>query len=618
MPKIPFEELVITKQKRMKNTGFKQKKHTGLDTETYKGFVKLICAYDEFSTNKEDWKDIKNIDNIIEFLTQEKFRNSFNWFYNIKFDFESIIKYLDKSDLLTLYNDRSVNVTATCYGIKRTYTLNYLDKKFFSIITDADKYFYFYDLYNFLDTSLDKASKKFLHDKKIDTIDSSRLNTDIKYWEMNKADIRKYCIYDAYLTQQLANYFWKILFDNMCYVPKRPFSKGKLSEEYFLSRCYIPTINNFAFNEDLKSKKFGLKILEYAYNSYFGGRFELLKRGYSEKVYCYDIKSAYPYQMSKLIDFTKGTWNKAKKKINPDAYEGFYKCKIDCKEVYFCPIVYKFHDLNLYSNGIFHQFLPKSEIEFIRNTFDNITITIESGYEFFPTELKYPLKDEIEHLYSWKEREEDEDIKYVVKIILNSLYGKTIQITGANKTGKLFNPIYASLITSGTRVKLLELAMQKPESIIMFSTDGVHANEPLKVDSKPALGDFAKDFSGEGVYLMSDVYNLWNNSKTKNKLRGFSLVSEKDIDSAGVLLKDILANMNTPEYHYQTTRPYHLGECLTHTSKRSIDDLNIWGETEKVINVNGDRKRVWDKEFKNGKQCLKELINSLPITLKGE
>ena len=149
----------------------------------------------------------------------------------------------------------------------------------------------------------------------------------------------------------------------------------------------------------------------------------------------------------------------------------------------------------------------------------------------------------------------------------------------------------------------------------MFSTDGVHSDEPLKVPNNPGIGDFAKDFSGSGVYLMSDVYNLWNEKKTKNKLRGFSLASEKDIVLGEVLLKDILANMNTPEYNYTTKRPYHLGECLLHVNKRNIEDLNVFGEVEKSINVNGDRKRLWDKDFINGKTALKESIQSVPLVV---
>jgi hypothetical protein len=250
--------------------------------------------------------------------------------------------------------------------------------------------------------------------------------------------------------------------------------------------------------------------------------------------------------------------------------------------------------------------------------FENVTISVKNGYEFYPKDLIYPFKSEITRLYDWKEREKDPDIKYCVKIFMNALYGKFIQKSGPeNRTGKLFNPIYASIITSETRIKLLKLGLQHPDSIIMFSTDSVHSEKPLKVPKEPQLGDFAEDFIGEGVYIMSDIYNLWNlqTQKHKSKLRGFSLAMEKDIENDEVMLKDILASMQSDIYKYSVDRPYHLGECLLHKKARKIEDLNIFGAVEKSINVNGDKKRHWFGDFKNGKECLEKTINSMPMKI---
>ncbi len=570
--------------------GFAKKENTGIDTETYKGYVKLICD------DSGRYADIEDFTDIVKFLTHQRFRHKFNWFYNIKFDFESIIKYLDYSELLNLYHDKTITIDKT--------TITYLDKKFFALNQNNNRY-YFFDLFNFLEASLNKASEKFLQDKKMsDVVNSSLLNTDWDYWIKNRENIIKYCIKDANLTKRLADYFWSIVYDNMNYYPKRPFSKGKIAEEYFLKTCYIPTINDIP-----------KRVIEYAYKSYFGGRFELLKRGYQEKVFSYDIKSAYPKQIAELIDFNKGDWLEVTK-LNESAYTGFYDCRIDCQEPIFSPVIKKIGQLSVFPNGEVCQFLTKQEIDFIEAEFQNTAIKIVKGVEFYPTDFIYPFKSEIERLYEWKEKEKDENIKYCVKIFMNSLYGKTIQVSGdEKKTGKLFNPIYASLITSNTRIKLLQLALQSPEDTIMFSTDAVHSAVKLDVPLKPKLGDFAKDFEGEGVYIMSDVYNIWNDTtkKTKNKLRGFALAMEKDIDSDIILLKDILGNMDSDTYEYYTKRPYHLGECLLHKKVRKIEDLNIFGEVKKSIKINGDRKRVWEKDFTNGKDSLRNSIASMPL-----
>jgi hypothetical protein len=595
MAKTQFEYLNIRYQKRYKNKGFKMKENTGLDTETYKGYVKLICDH------TGAYAEIQSFDDIIEFLVREKFKGSYNWFYNIQYDFESMIKYLDYAELLELYQEHELQYN-------KKFKIKYIPKKFFAIMSNTNNNYYFYDLYAFLDTSLNKASKKFLKDEKLsNTVDANLLNTDLQYWSKHKSDIIKYCIKDADLTKRLADYFWDIIYEKLNFYPKQPMSKGKLSEEYFLHKCDIPTIN--AIPE---------KAIKIAYDSFYGGHFEILKRGYFPSVYCYDIKSAYPAEIAELIDYTKGKWRKCIE-MDENCHTGFYKCKIESMEKYFSPFKQKVGGsagLNVYPNGTFTQYLTKKEIQFYRLHFPNSAINIEFGYEFYPKTEEKPFKLEIERLYQWKDSESDPDIKYCVKIILNSLYGKFIQVSGNyNQTGKLFNPIYAANITAGARIKILELALQDRENIISFSTDSVTCKKPLNVPKNPKMGEFELDFEGEGVFIMSDVYNLWNNKtqKIKSKLRGFSLALSKDIETGEVYLKDILAGMDNTLYEYYTSRPYHLGECIAHRKKRKIEDVNIFGKMKKTIDINGDNKRVWDKDFINGKKCLEENHNSYPL-----
>ena len=55
--------------------------------------------------------------------------------------------------------------------------------------------------------------------------------------------------------------------------------------------------------------------------------------------------------------------------------------------------------------------------------------------------------------------------KYCIKILMNAFYGKHIQSVNKH-TGKVFNPVFAALITSKTRIKLLEFALKNPDKII--------------------------------------------------------------------------------------------------------------------------------------------------------
>ena len=74
--KYPVKPLKKTEPKEVK----------GLDIETYQGYAYLICD----SEGGYLW--IKDIDSALEYLTQRRFRQKHNFFYNLRFDYQAILK----------------------------------------------------------------------------------------------------------------------------------------------------------------------------------------------------------------------------------------------------------------------------------------------------------------------------------------------------------------------------------------------------------------------------------------------------------------------------------------------------------------------------------------------
>ena len=216
MVMIPFDELNIKIQKRNKKMSKLTYKNTGLDTETYQGYCRLICD--------DSGRHIftKNFDDALEFLTHSRFRNTFNWFFNIRFDFESIIKLIDDTKILTdLYENKQIEYD--------DFKISYLDGKYINIIDDNNHSFHFYDIANFIQSSLNEASKKFLNKTKNDNVDSKRLNIDINYWIENKENIVKYCIQDAVLTKEISDFFLNLMQKSVNFIPQKMYSKGSYS-----------------------------------------------------------------------------------------------------------------------------------------------------------------------------------------------------------------------------------------------------------------------------------------------------------------------------------------------------------------------------------------------------
>jgi hypothetical protein len=134
----------------------------------------------------------------------------------------------------------------------------------------------------------------------------------------------------------------------------------------------------------------------------------------------------------------------------------------------------------------------------------------------------------------------DDGVEKVLKLILNSLYGKTNQQVGWswNKDRTIKKPSYfqlewAGYVTSGCRAKLMMAALSKPGDIISMATDGLFSTSRLTI---PSYADKSKCGLGEWHYVVHDgitivmpgVYWLHDGEKTEHYSRGFDKRDMKD------------------------------------------------------------------------------------------
>lgn len=137
------------------------------------------------------------------------------------------------------------------------------------------------------------------------------------FYRKNTSKVREYCIWDCKFTKQLAEYFIKLFYNMFYFYPRRWVSSGYLAEKVL--------INNGV--EFPKVQDMPLAVTDFAWKSYFGGRFEMLQRGFIGKAHVYDINSAYPYAITQLPDLTKGDWYRTDECILNKQGSGFLKSK---------------------------------------------------------------------------------------------------------------------------------------------------------------------------------------------------------------------------------------------------------------------------------------------------
>jgi len=587
----------------------------GIDTETYKGKCKLICN----SLGK--YKVTESFNDCIEFLTDYSHDSKTNVFWNINYDFFAIIKFLPKEQIEIIYSLQKIDLD--------DYKISWIPNKYFSIIKNHHKY-EFFDLMQFYNSSLDSAGETYLKERKI-KFDASRLN-DLKVWKNEFENIKKYCIQDCKLTANLGLLLNK-KFNEIGIDFSKPYSIASISSQWVKRNCIIPPYKREQYQE-------------YAFKSYYGGRFEIFKKGFFDKVYEIDINSAYPSQIVNLLDISKGYW-KYKKEIDFDFDIGFLKCKIDINSDYICPLAFKNKGQNLFPNFNSKEiYITLDEYNFI-NKLDGCNIKFIDGWFFKAKEKIYPF-EKFKELYKLKDKIKNIDkvLYNIYKIIMNAFYGKTIELRAKwekcekgfageilevmegnekglyekkYKIGQFFNPVYASLITSRTRLQLLEELYKNKKSCIASFTDSIFlTSSPDENIINNKLGGWDLKGIGELLMIQCGVYTFKTEKETKTRFRGFFLDENNDDKKKKDhtnFIEWFSNNLYETKLSKTLLKPQSLGESLLHENTCEFLDFNNFVSSEKVLNINADKKRKWDRDAKNCGDLLCNQIDSIPLEI---
>lgn len=432
----------------------------GIDTETWNGDMFLIADSDGRFLDKI------TPDSVINFLFSKKFENTWNFFYNIDYDAGVILKLLG-NNLNVFKNTRKLHFT---FG---DYVLDYIPRKRLRISKGHHSRIFF-DVAQFYHDSLDGAYQTHIGklDKQYLAMKDKRSQFSPTYYRRNTNAVRQYCVDDCIKTKQLAEHWAKIFHDVFLFYPKRWISSGYLAEKVLFNHGIdIPYFNSIPNT-----------IQDLAYRCSFGGRFEILKRGFIGKAYLYDINSAYPNAFSNIPDLNNGKWIK-RKSIHSDAKMGFFRIIADIPDdKYIPPFPFRANLTVVFPSGKFETYVTLPELLACE---DKSWYKIAESYQFIPRTDYLPYKEFTENLYEQRRqlKKAGNPMQLPIKIILNAIYGKT----GANIngiTGNIFNPVIFSHITGHTRAQLYSMVKQHKieRDVVSFATDSICTTQKLNVD----------------------------------------------------------------------------------------------------------------------------------------
>lgn len=550
-----------------------------LDTETYQGNVFLIADSDD------RFLDEITPESILKFLFHKKYQNAWNFFYNLGYDAEVILKLLG-SELFRYRKTRKLSFKF------QDYKMEYYPNKCLKI-NKGHHSVLFYDIAQFYDrkslsvayqTNIGKLAESYLEMKE------KRSEFSTWFYNHNKKKVKSYCIDDCVLTKQLAEKWIKLFHDAFSFYPAKWPSSGYLAEKVLINNgIEFPKFSSIPF-----------EVQDLAYRSYFGGRFEMIKRGFIGKAFLYDINSAYPFAITQIPDLSNGKWIQ-RKSIHDKAKLGFFEIEADIPDVtYIPPFPFRANGQLVFPSGRFVTYVTLAELQNCEKSW----YKIRNSWQFVPNSESYPYRKFIENLYQKRLelKQNGSPMQLPIKIILNSIYGKTGQKIN-RIIGNLFNPVIFSFITGFARAQLYRFVVDNSleKDVVAFATDSICVTKKLDIDSQK-LGEFSFEKSASDVFYLQNGFYRFDG---KWKQRGLGKLGSKEIEHIDTFEKNgkLLCQL----------------EVKRNTRLRSSilqDNLSEIGKIKSItreINLNADRKRLWLGKIENIES--KTINDSMPISL---
>lgn len=551
----------------------------GFDTETSQGNIFLIA------NSEGNFLDDITPESVLEFLFSKTYQKSWNFVYNLGYDAEVILKLLGKE--LNQYKRTRHLVFEFA-----KYKLTYIPGKCLRI-TKGHHSVSFFDIAQFYDRKpLDVA-----YQENIATLDNDYLELkkkrkefSIRFYNRNKKLIRNYCIQDCKLTKELAENWIKLFHDAFEFYSVKWFSSGYLAEKVLIN-------NGIAFP---KFDSIPFEVQDLAYRSYFGGRFEMTKRGFIGKAFLYDINSAYPFAITQIPDLEHGKWIR-RKSIHEKAKLGFFEILADVPDdTYIPPFPFRVNNEIVFPTGKFFTYCTLAELQACKNPH---WYKILNSWQFVPENHAYPYAEFIQEMYQkrLKLKQNGDAMQLPLKIILNSIYGKTGQKVN-RIIGNLFNPVIFSFITGFARAQLYSFVVENNlvRDVVAFATDSVCVKKDLGIDSN-RLGEFHLDKSANDVYYLQNGLYRFNG---KWKQRGLGNLGSKEIEEIATIEK-----CGKLYAKFKVLRSKRIRSAILEDRLEEIGQIK---EITREVNLNADRKRLWLGQLK----AIDDQFNdSTPISL---
>lgn len=363
--------------------------------------------------------------------------------------------------------------------------------------------------------------------------------------------------------------------------------------------------------------------LDDIFKGYYGGRTEAFARGGFKDYNYYDFNSLYPSVM--INDFPDPNTKEISRE-NTDRYihnfDGMSLVTVDCPYMDYPLLPYRYDNKLIFPIGKFRSW--QSHVE-LRKAVDLGYRIIKIHRSYYYKDNCIPFHDYVRDLYALRMnyKNQNNPMEYVIKILLNSLYGKFgqkfrgrdnfiplnhtveeleqlgefeiigeyLRIINDSDPAPFCIPIWASYVTSYARLKLHEFILKS--NPLYVDTDSLITRKDFG-DSK-ALGKLKLEMKvSKGIIVKPKFYGLQTESESYVKAKGVGVKMVWD-DLIKLLVTGQITYDKFMQWRESVRRGFIPNEIQSITKRLGLDD----------------NKRSWGKDFNSN-----ELQYSQPLKME--
>lgn len=415
------------------------------------------------------------------------------------------------------------------------YEIDWFPGKEFKVRAEGGDWVYINDVGSFFQTSFVKALELWdIGTPRQREMIAEGKNLRADFAQVDDTYVDEYNRLECVLLALLMEKFRKVC-ENIGYVPRKWQGPGQLAEAAMVKHDIPFTVDleilNATDNDAYSLSNFG----RYAY---YGPKFETTTVGYADiPTIQYDINSAFPAAMLHLPCLVHGTWERhiGKRRLETDELSisfGAFRPKGDGKRSVLMGFPIRRKDGSIHfpfsGKGWYWSFEARSAIHQSFDVYDSWVYTKHCDCRWF---------DFITELYAARKKWGKDTMGLVIKLLLNSLYGKLVQSIG---NPRFSNPIWASFITAWTRTMIADAIHSLPcckspdpkvpcgYDVSMIASDAIYTRDydNVTIDVGNELGQWSRDVHKDGLFIVQPgvYFSLGEDTDTEPvfKTRGVS------------------------------------------------------------------------------------------------